>query len=112
MRKLLAVLLLVSTSTVALAEGRHGHGGHHGWGGGHQNNHYYNGGGSNDFVAPLIFGSILGLALSQPSQPRYEQRRIILQQEPEYYENQNCTGWYETIDRYGYRTRTRTCYGY
>ena len=111
MRKLLAVLLLVSTSTVALAEGRHGHGGHHGWGGGHQNNHYYNGG-SNDFVAPLIFGSILGLALSQPSQPRYEQRRIILQQEPEYYENQNCTGWYETIDRYGYRTRTRTCYGY
>ena len=105
MRKFLAVLILVSSSTVALAEGRHGHhGGGGGWG---HHGHYNNGGGGFDnFAAPLIVGGILGLALSQP---RYEQPRVIYQQEP-YYPDQNCTGWVETIDRYGNYSRTRTCY--
>jgi hypothetical protein len=121
MSKLLAALLLITTSTAAFADGHFGgHGG--GYGGGyhggygHYENHYH-GGGYGNFVGPALIGGVIGYALAQPRyyeptpQVIYQQPPVVVtpgySQLPRY---QNCTAWTETIDQYGNTTKTRTCY--
>ena len=118
--KLLAALLLIGTSTVALAGGYYhdgdyyvGAGNPHGYYGGHRGGYghggYGYGGhhrGGGDWIAPAIIGGVIGYAIAQPRV--YQQPQVIYQQ-PSVVQ-QNCTAWIETVDAYGNITRTRTCY--
>jgi hypothetical protein len=96
MKKLLAVLLL-ATSSVALADP------HHGWQRGYGGAYHHHGGyyHNNDWIAPAIIGGVVGYAIAQP-RTVYVQPQVV-------YQTPYCTPWTETMDQYGNVTRTRTC---
>ena len=99
MKKLLAVLLL-TTSSIALADGHHGW--QRGYGDAYHHHGYYHSH-SNDWIAPAVIGGIVGYAIAQP-------RTVYVQPQPQIiYQTPYCTPWTETVDQYGNVTRTRTC---
>ena len=77
MKKIIAIVaLLLSTSAFA----QHGHYGHHG--------HRYHGGGSGKWVAPLIGGVLLGAIISDArANQQVPQTPVIVQQFPIYQPN-------------------------
>lgn len=100
MKKLFITLALIGASLPALAQ-YHGHGirqypyhPHHG---------YYRG----NWVAPLVFGGVVGYALTRP-EPVIIQQPVIVEQ-PQIVQNVNCTPWTETQQSDGSIVRTRTC---
>ena len=104
MKKLLAVLLL-TTSSVALADGHfHGGGGYYR---GPSHGYWRHGGGGWEWVAPMVIGGVIGYEINRANQP------VIVQQVPPpvVYQQQiqNCSPWTEIQNPDGTITRTRTC---
>lgn len=116
MKKLIAALLLASTSTVAFADGFHGghypHGGYnHGYHGPIYRSGYHSGYG--DILVPMAIGGVIGYAINEANrQPTvvYQQAPTVIYQQQPTVTYQKCTAWVETMDQYGVITKTRTCY--
>ena len=104
MKKLLTVLLL-ATSSVALADGYHGW--QRGYGDAYRH-HGFHHSHSSDWIAPAVIGGIVGYAIAQP-RTVYVQPPVVYQQPQIVYQTPYCTLWTETVDQYGIVTRTRTC---
>ena len=81
MKKFIAIVaLLLSTSAFA----QHGHYGHYG----HHGHRYHGGGGSGKWVAPLIGGVLLGAIISDArANQQVPQTPVIIQQFPIYQPN-------------------------
>ena len=100
---LLAISVLVATSSAMAQYGGHNVHAGHGHGGG------YRGG----WVGPAIIGGIIGYGLSRPYYDTiyapppviYTQPQVVVQQPMV----QTCTAWTETQHADGTITRTRTC---
>ena len=99
MKKFLLIVLM-TLSVSAMAQGRHG-GGY--WGRGY-------GGGLQWMIPTVIGGAIVYEAARQ--QPIYVQQPVIVQQQQPVVvqpQNQSCSPWTETQHPDGTITRTRTC---
>jgi hypothetical protein len=96
MKKLIALLLICST-TAAMAQ--HGFRHHHG---------YYSGYG---WVAPTVIGGVIGYEIARTYPPVVvQQQPIVVQPAPAYYGHiQICTDWVEVQQPDSTITRTRTC---
>lgn len=95
MKKILAILLFVA-STTAMAQ-HHGHYGHH-----HGHWHYRGGPSPWVWVAPTIIGGVIGYEIAKNQQP-------VVVQQPPIVVQQNCSPWTEIQNPDGTITRTRTC---
>lgn len=98
MKRLLAILLLTSSS-LAFAGPHHGHGnrhGHHYHGYHHKHWHHRHG-----WVVPAVIGGAVVYAATRP---------VIVQQPPVVIQQQNCSPWVETQNPDGTITVSRTCY--
>ena len=100
MKKVLAVLLLATSSFAFAGPYHHGHG--H-W------RHY--GGNSWVWVAPTLIGGIIGYEIAKNQPPVVVQQPPVVVQQPPVIvqQNQNCSPWTEIQNADGTTTRTRTC---
>jgi hypothetical protein len=110
---LLAISILVATSSAMAQYG--GHNVHAGHGHGHNVHagHGHGGGYRGGWVGPAIIGGMIGYGLSRPYYDTiyapppviYTQPQVVVQQPMV----QTCTAWTETQHADGTITRTRTC---
>lgn len=99
MKRLLAILLLASSS-LAVAGPNHGHGNRHGYynNHGHHHSHWHN---RHGWVVPAVIGGAVVYAATRP---------VVVQQPPVVVQQQNCSPWVETQNPDGTTTISRTCY--
>jgi len=104
MKRILALVLILS-SISAIAQPGFRHHGHHGYYPG------YNYG----WVAPTIIGGVIGYEIARNQPPVIVQQPVVVQQYPVppatvyYGQSQQCTVWTEVQNFDGTITRTRTC---
>jgi hypothetical protein len=101
MKKLLAIGLIIA-STSAMAD----HGFHGGYYRGPSHGYWrHEGGGNWAWVAPVVVGGVIGYEIARPAP-------VIVQQVPPpvvYTQQPNCSPWTEVQNPDGTITRTRTC---